>query len=422
MMQDILNHIPKDLINLILILVFSLLIGIEQRIHHSEAKAGSRFGTDRTFTLIGILSYVLYILSPKDKIFYILGFITLSIFLAINYFQKIQRFKHFGITSMLIALITYSFTALIYLFPAWLVLTIFVCILILTEIKEELFSFSQKFGSDEFLTLAKFILISGIILPLLPHTNFIEGINLSPYQLWLAIVAVSAISYFSYLLQRFVFPNSGIMLTAILGGLYSSTATTIILARKSKEQTQDFVIVAAILAATSMMYLRLLLLALIFNKEIALKLFPFFIILAGITAGISYFLQKNKQISKEEDNVNKHSNPLELKTAFVFGLLFAFFSVLTDFIMKHYGDAGINYLSLIVGITDIDPFILNLFQNGAETIGITVIIKASLIATSGNNFTKMIYALSIGTARYRKPLILTFSTIIVIGFLMLLFV
>jgi len=421
-MQDILNHIPKDLINLVLIIVFSLLIGIEQRIHHSEAKEGNRFGTDRTFTLIGILSYVLYIISPSDKLFYILGFITLSVFLAINYFQKIQRFKHFGITSMLIALITYSFTALIYLFPIWLVLTIFVCILILTEIKEELFSFSQKFGNDEFLTLAKFIFISGIILPLLPHTNFIENIKLSPYQLWLAIVAVSAISYFSYLLQRFVFPDSGIMLTAILGGLYSSTATTIILARKSKEQTQDFVIVAAILAATSMMYLRLLLLALLFNKEIALKLFPFFIILAFITAGISYFLQKNKKMNKEEDTVNKHSNPLELKTAFVFGLLFAFFSVLTDFILKHYGDTGISYLSLIVGVTDIDPFILNLFQNGAETIGVSLIIKATLIATSGNNFIKMIYALSIGTPRYRKPLILSFSTIIVVGFLMILFV
>ncbi len=417
-MTEILKHIPLDLVNFLLVLLFSLLIGIEQRLHHSEAKEGTLFGTDRTFTLIGILSFVLYIISPKDMILYILGALILTIFLAVGYLQKIKKAEHFGITSILIALITYSFTPLLYHYPKWLVLIIFVSVLILTEIKEELFAFSQKFGNDEFLTLAKFILISGIILPLLPHTKLYPSINLTAYQLWLAIVAVSAISYFSYILQKFVFPNSGIMLTAILGGLYSSTATTIILARRSKEQSQTFMAVAAILAATAMMYLRLLLLAFIFNKQVALLLLPYFAVLTLLTATISFFLQKNKNEQEQIHTTKEHPNPLELKTAFIFGLLFAFFSVLTDFIIKHYGNAGINILSFIVGVTDIDPFILNLFQNGTQNMDIELIVKATLIATTANNLTKLIYALSLGTHRYRKLLSIAFGTVILAGLVM----
>ncbi len=417
-MKQILTHIPQDLINFSIVFLFSLIIGIEQRMHHTEAKEDILFGTGRTFALIGILGFVLYIISPHNFLIYGLGALILALFLSIYYFQKIKKAKHYGLTSVVIALLTYSLAPLLYTEPKWLVLLIFVSILILTEIKEELFALSQKFGNDEFLTLAKFIFISGIILPLLPQTPIIQGIKLTPYQLWMAIVAVSAISYFSYLLQKFVFPDSGIMLTAIIGGLYSSTATTIILARKSKSEANNLIMVAAILSATAMMYLRLLLLALIFNKDIALSLLPYLSVMIIVTAAISFFLARNKKTENSPTKEKHHNNPLELKTALIFGLLFAFFSVLTGFIVKNYGNAGINILSLIVGVTDIDPFILNLFQNGSQTLGIPLIVKATLIATSSNNLLKMIYSISLGSRNLRKATILTFSILIIIGLLL----
>ncbi len=114
--------------------------------------------------------------------------------------------------------------------------------------------------NDEMITLAKFLAISGIILPMLPDDNLIPGINLTPYSIWLATVVVSGISYLSYLLKRYVFRESGILVSGIVGGLYSSTATISVLARKSRkvsaQEAPEYV--AAMLLAVSMMFLRFL--------------------------------------------------------------------------------------------------------------------------------------------------------------------
>ena len=52
------ENIPVDLTNFVLVTVFSLLIGLEQRRHHWDEKPETFFGTDRTITFVGILGYV----------------------------------------------------------------------------------------------------------------------------------------------------------------------------------------------------------------------------------------------------------------------------------------------------------------------------------------------------------------------------
>ncbi len=415
--MSFLAHIPKDFINFSIVFVFSLLIGLEQRIHHSDDDKHQLFGTDRTFTLIGILGFILYIISPETLVPFLVGGASLFLLLTVSYYLKIKVTGEFGLTTVVIAMITYTLAPLVYLHSKVLVLLIFISIVILTEIKKDLKRLAEKFGHDEFLTFAKFVVLAGVILPLLPDKPISETVNLSLYNIWMAIVAVSAISYISYILKKFVFPNSGLLLTAILGGLYSSTATTIILARKSKEEKSAFKVAAAVIAATSMMYLRLELLAFIFSPPIAIKLLPFFGVLILVTALITYlFYGKKSESEITVKTKDEHKNPLEFKTAIIFGLLFAFFSVLTDFVVKHYGDSGINILSLIVGVTDIDPFVLNLFQNGLNSLTIGLIVRAVLIATASNNILKMIYAIIIGSKKLRKPVLIGFLITIITGF------
>jgi uncharacterized membrane protein (DUF4010 family) len=420
MNEEFLQYIPSGIIKFILVVLFSLLIGLEQRSQFIKEEFESQFGTDRTFTLIGILGFILYIISPQTLIPFLGGGFAIAMILAVYYFHKISIQKKFGITSIIIALITYCLTPLIFTQASSLVILIVICVLVLAELKKTLFQFSEKFDSDEFITLAKFLVIAGVILPLLPDKAISADFNFSPYKFWMAIVAVSGISYFSYLLKKFVFPDSGIILTGILGGMYSSTATTIILAKKSRELPENNKIVAAIILATTMMYVRLFLLALFFNKNIAMELAPSFAIFISASSIIAiYFLKFNRKMLPQTDtkSFQPHNNPLEFKTALLFAALFIFFAIVTGMVTKNYGTAGIKALSFVVGVTDIDPFILNLFQSKLN-IGNSIIVMAVLNAITSNNLLKMIYGISFSDKSIRSQLIAGFGILIILGLLL----
>jgi uncharacterized membrane protein (DUF4010 family) len=416
--MDLYKNIPQDFINFILVTVFSLLIGLEQKSLHKKIDEDELFGTDRTFALVGILGFILYILNPTNYIPFLVGFIALTILVAIFYQYKLNAEKSAGFTSIIALLVTYTIAPIMYTQPHWLLILIIIGVLILLEIKKDLLTFSKKINHSDFITLAKFLIIAGVILPLLPNKPIFSFIDISPYKFWLAIVAVSTISYISYLLQKYVFKEAGILLTGILGGLYSSTATTIVLARKSKINNSKCKIVAGILMATAMMYLRLLILAFIFNKNIAFALLPYFIplIIISILLGLFFNFKDNTNITHQ---FTTNKNPLEFNTAFAFGVLFIVFAKITEVVMQYYGNNGIHILSLVVGVTDIDPFILNLFQTKVSLISIPLIVSSTVIATTSNAFIKMIYALILGAKKIRLNIIIGFTAIIAASIILL---
>lgn len=418
--MEIFNHLPDELVNFALVVVFSLLIGLEQRRMHNEINSDFLFGTDRTITLIGILGYILYAIMPQTMGLFIGGGVVLASLLGVYYYNKIKINNKWGFTSVVIALITYCFAPLVALQPLWLVLLIVVTILIVVELKDDLRRFTYKFDRNEFSLLAKFIIIAGIVLPLLPHQPLSDVVSISPYQVWISVVAVTGISYLSYLLRKFVFPDSGILLSAIFGGLYSSTATTLILSRKSKEEKNAVQFSAGILGATGMMYLRILLLAFLFNPSVAIGLLPYFLVLLLVNAVyVAYLIYTSRNIPKVTPDVQQTKNPLEFKTALLFALLFAFFSVITGMVIRNFGDAGVNVLSFIVGVTDIDPYILSLFQDGGINIQLTSVVTATVIATASNNLIKMIYACVLGDKSIRRIIIPGFVGLSLLSLLMI---
>ena len=235
-MEQLYSYVPRELVTFVLVTLFSLLIGLSQRrISLKREGETTLFGTDRTFTFIGILGYLLYILDPTDMRLFMGGGAVLGLLLGLNYYVKQSQFHVFGVTTIIIALITYCMAPIVATQPSWFYVMVVVTVLLLTELKHTFTEFAQRMKNDEMITLAKFLAISGIILPMLPHKNLIPDINLTPYSIWLATVVVSGISYLSYLLKRYVFHESGTLVSGIIGGLYSSTATISVLARKSRK-------------------------------------------------------------------------------------------------------------------------------------------------------------------------------------------
>jgi len=419
--MDLQNYIPSEIINFFLVLVFSLLIGLGQRRLHIEDDEKHLFGTDRTFTFIGLLGYVLYLTGKGNFVPFLTGFAVIGLFLGIQYFLKIKLNRNFGLTTSILALLTYCLPVLVFTQPIWLVLSFVVAILILTEMKNQFISLSKKASEEEFITLAKFIAFAGIILPLLPDKNISELIPVSPYTIWLAIVVVSGISYISYLIKKFLFPDSGLMLTGLLGGIYSSTATTVILARREKKEGTGMQSVSAIMLANGMMYLRVLVLAYLFNQSIGQMLTIPFLVMFGVAFGLSKYTARKGKSQVVPASVSAETlsakNPLELRTATIFGVLFVAFALITQSVMKHYGSTGVTGLAFVIGVFDVDPFLLFLLQQKSGIVAFTVIL-AVINATNSNNMMKMVYALSLSSKDVKKPLALCFGILIAAGLLL----
>ena len=426
-MEKLYNYFPAELVTFVLVTLFSLLIGLNQRkISLKREGETTLFGTDRTFTFIGILGYLLYILDPSEMRLYMGGGLILGLLLGINYYVKQAQFHVFGVTTIIIALITYCLAPIVSTQPSWFYVMVVVTVLLFTEMKRTFTEIAQQMENDEIATLAKFLAISGIILPMLPNENIIPEVNLTPYSIWLATVVVSGISYLSYLLRRYVFRESGVLVSGVIGGLYSSTATISVLARKSRTAQLNEIseYVAAMLLAVSMMFLRFLILILIFSKDVFSIVYPYLLIMAvaaAASAWLTYARDKHRQKAGQPTSEEEiSSNPLEFKVALIFAILFVVFTLLTHYTLLYAGTDGLNLLSFITGLSDITPFILNLLQ-GTGGVATLVIAACSMQAIISNIVVNMCYAIFFSGARKDLiPRILGgFGTVISINLLLL---
>ncbi|HPT32662.1 MAG TPA: DUF4010 domain-containing protein [Prolixibacteraceae bacterium] len=194
-------------------------------------------------------------------------------------------------------------------------------------------------------------------------------------------------------MKKFVFPDASIILSGILGGLYSSTATTIILAKKSRKEPQHLnQYMAGIIFATALMYLRILILIAIFSQELFVRVWPYFLSLFILTMiiGMVILFFRNRLVSTSDQELQVDKNPLEFKVALLFAALYVAFSFITYGVLDRFGTPGLNVLSYIVGLSDIDPFLINLFQ-GKFAVNVDSVMMATFQAIISNNALKMLY-------------------------------
>jgi uncharacterized membrane protein (DUF4010 family) len=256
----------------------------------------------------------------------------------------------------------------------------------------------------EIVTAGQFLILTGIILPLLPSEPVTTLTNITPRQAWLSLIVVCTLSYASYLAQRYWTPAAGGLWTAALGGLYSSTATTIVLARRAKaDDAMRSQARAGITLATGIMYLRILAIIAVFNLTLAQRLmiplsslFLAAVLICALQSWLSVPSLKSERISLGD-------NPLELGAAAIFATLFILTSLLSNWVTTRFGITGIYSLAAIIGFTDIDPFVLNLAQGGTLGVPNDVISPAILIATSSNNLLKAGYAALFAGGRVTMP-------------------
>jgi uncharacterized membrane protein (DUF4010 family) len=221
----------------------------------------------------------------------------------------------------------------------------------------------------------------------------------------------------TYLVQLYRPVKGGALLSALLGGAYSSTATTVVLAKRQKEAvTRRPELSAGIIAATAIMYPRLAAVIAFFSPPIAVVLLPGLGFLFTVAAAISWWEWRNIQPGYADDLAIPAANPLQLTTALIFAVVFLAVSLATAWVQSVFGQTGIFTLAALVGASDIDPFVLSLAQGGAPGMSLSAVAAAVLIAASANNIAKAAYAIGFGgLAATERPAILL-SALALLGF------
>jgi uncharacterized membrane protein (DUF4010 family) len=225
-----------------------------------------------------------------------------------------------------------------------------------------------------------------------PNAQF-GSFGFNPFKAWLSVIAASAISYGSYIVQKLARGRGGIFLAAVLGGAYSSTMTTVVLAKRARGLASPGVYAGGILMASGAMYLRVLVLVGLFNRALLKELaVPFVLLGCASLLGGWLWARREARASGVEAEVQE-KNPLELSAAFLFGILFTVLLMATHYATVYFGRGGVYALAGLSGLSDIDPFILGLTQSSAGQTSLALAGAAIVIAVSSNNFIKGLYAL-----------------------------
>ena len=409
MTDKLLQVFPAEGVKIILTLFLCFLIGLEREEHRAAGQPGQRysFGGVRAFPLIGLIGYALALLSGPQFTPVAVGFGVIGAFLWLSYRHKMELYKETGVTTELSGLATYVIGALVSRDQFWIATTLAILAMLLLELKDFLENLATKIPGEEIFTFTKFLLLTCVILPIVPDKNF-TPFALNPYKTWLIVVAISGVSYGSYLLEKAARGAGGIRLAALLGGAYSSTVTTFALAKQARDARRPHAYSGAILMASGVMYLRFLVLIAFFNTELVKRLLAPFLVLGaiGILSGWVWSVRPDGD-GGETQVTQWTKNPLEIASAFSLALIFAFFLVITNLAVDHLGSKGIYAMAAITGLAPVDPFIMGLTQTAGQLTPYGLAAGGVVVAAASNNFAKAIIAQVLaGSKAGRQSLIL----------------
>jgi len=406
---------------LLIVLFLSFRIGLEREEKRSQGDH-YYFGGVRTFPLIGLLGYVLALISGRDILAPAIGFAVVGAFMLVSYLHKISSSEAAGVTTEMTGLLTFLLGVLVERDYIWIATAIVVAGVLLLELKAALENLARKIPGDDVAAFTKFLLITAVILPIVPNRSY-TIFQLNPFKTWLIVVAVSAVSFGSYALQKLTRGRGGILLSAILGGAYSSTVTTVVLSKKARGKKLPHLFASSILVASGVMYLRLAVLVYLFNAALGrMLLYPFLILgAAGIVAGLAWSSAPGVR-TRTSKNPIEAKNPLELKTAFLFAAIFVGVLILTDAAILHMGLRALYALAAVMGVTDVDPFIMGLTQAAGNATTLGAAAAATLIAASSNNLVKGLYAIIFADRKTGIPAFIALAALAAAGLVPLFFI
>ncbi|MCD6052350.1 MAG: rane protein [Verrucomicrobia bacterium] len=351
------NELLNDIKPLALALCLGLLVGL-QRERTSAALAGFR-----TFPLITLAGALCAVLAKDFGGWTVaMGFLTVAAMIIVGNLAELKKPKpDTGLTTEAAMLVMYSLGAYLVVGSAAVAIILGAVVAVLLHLKPQMQNFAGKLGDEDFKAVMQFVVISMLILPLLPNDYFGPFHVLNPFKLWLMVVFIVGLSLTGYIIYKFFGEKAGTLVGGILGGMISSTATTVSYARNTKAHPKLAGLAAVVLMiASTVVFIRVLILM----GTAAPRFFRQAVgpvgAMLGVTliiAGVAWIMARGEKAAMPEQK-----NPSELKTALVFAAMYGLVLMGVAAAKEYFGDSGLYVVAILSGLTDMDAITLSVSQ------------------------------------------------------------
>lgn len=399
---------------LVLSVLLGLTIGLQRELSYFYEKSNVKFTGARSFALISLLGFFaghfsVNLPTLSTVIAIIFGLLVISAYVV----RAIKNEKN-GTTTEFAAICAFLIGFIVnqqnYIFAVFAV----VLILIILEIKRFLIKIRDEIKLKDLQSAILFLLITFVILPVIPNRAIDPVGVFNPYSIWLMVVIISGLSFAGYIAFRVVGPSRGLLAIGFLGGMVSSTATTISLSKKLNETNAKSLALAIAIACTTM-FVRIILLMTAIDLNLAYEIAILFV--PAATCGYIYiYISYNNLVNKAIDNSISYENPLEFTSALKLGLLFGIIFGITKLLQEFAGDYGVYVFAFISGLTDVDAIALSIGQLlVSQKMTTATAILGVLIAAIANTSAKLAISYYAGGLSLTKELTLVMIVPIIVS-------
>lgn len=370
-------------------LAIGLIIGLERGWQNEQDQSGANASGLRSFGIMSLLGGLAGLLGAEFGAGVIgVMFLGAAAVVAVSYWLTAQQMKDLGTTTELALLLTFALGALALTGLAAEAVAAAVVTSALLTFKQELHQSLSKLNRQELLATLQLLLIAAVALPLLPNEGVGPWEAVNPRTIGLLVMLIAAIAYAGYFAVRFFGENLGLLATAVLGGLVSSTAVTVAFSQKAKQgQGSLSILGAGIALASGTMAVRLLVEIAVVNTSLLQKLAPPVACLALVPLAAALVVSRRNIDIPAESTVSLN-NPIDLKSALTYGLVLTVLFVSVRATEAWLGDKGIYLLSAISGIADVDAVSLSLAEAANQGLSESVAYFGILIAVAVNTLVK----------------------------------
>lgn len=397
--------------DLAIALGLGLIVGLQRQ--STESKLAGL----RTVPLVTLLGSVCALLAPAAGGWVLAaGLLGVAAATAMGNVARLRDPEvHPGITTEVALLLMYGLGAYTVLGDRAVAVVLGGTIAVLLHFKAELHGLVGRLGDRELRAVMQLVLLALVVLPVLPDATFGPFAVFNPREMWLMAVLIVGLSLGGYIALKFLGENAGIVAGGLLGGLISSTATTVSWSRRTRDHPEASRAAGlVILIASTVVYGRVLVeiaaVARPFLRAAAPPILALCAAMAAAAAALWLMSRGREPVSVEGQQ------PADLKTAFTFAALYVVVLFAVSYAQQRAGTRGLYLVSVLSGLTDIDAITLSVARLvGSEQIDPAQGWRLIVVALLSNLVFKGAMAALLGDGRLRRWILLLFGLQLLAG-------